>query len=299
MAAALAVTLALASSLVVSVSSRDQGGAPSARTPVAPAVACESLAGRTFADVRITAATRVAASGPVPAYCKVNGTEEGTAHDLEVRLPDAGMEPDFWALLLGAGAGLACGFLNTTASSGSAVSLPVLLMLGLDPIVANGTNRVPVLIGALAATADFHRRRLLPLEMAAKVSLPVTLGGVAGAGLAEWLPGRYLGILITVAVLAAFILLYTRLQQAIRAAESRSERYSLREFCVFLGIGRWLGFIVLDGATYLLLALTLVVGLPLVHANPVKSAALAPVNAIAMNSVLLLCPALWPTLDAS
>jgi uncharacterized membrane protein YfcA len=44
----------------------------------------------------------------------------------------------------------------------------------------------------------------------------------------------------------------------------------------------WLGFIVLDGATYLLLALTLAVGLNLVHANAVKSAVLVPVTLVAM-----------------
>ena len=38
---------------------------------------------------------------------------------------------DIWSLLLGFGAGLACGFLNTAASAGSAVSLPILMMIGL------------------------------------------------------------------------------------------------------------------------------------------------------------------------
>ncbi len=69
-----------------------------------------------------------------------------------------GLGYDVWSWLLGLGAGLACGFLNTAASSGSAVSLPILLMIGLDPIAANATNRIPVLIGALAATMSFHRR---------------------------------------------------------------------------------------------------------------------------------------------
>lgn len=53
-----------------------------------PAVACESLAGQSFVNVVVTAATRVAAKGAVPGYCRVTGTERGTEHDLEVRLPD-------------------------------------------------------------------------------------------------------------------------------------------------------------------------------------------------------------------
>ena len=187
-----------------------------------------------------------------------------------------------WALLLGMVAGLACGFLNTAASSGSAVSLPILMMIGLDPISANATNRLPVLIGGMSATASFHRSKTLPWGLAAKVSLPVTIGALIGAGLAEILPGRDLALIITAAVLAALVLLFTKLKQAIEAAHSGTVRYGLREFLIFLGIGVWLGFIVLDGATYMLLALTIVVGLPLANANAVKSAALVPGTLIAM-----------------
>src|ERR1700738_4147316 len=189
---------------------------------------------------------------------------------------------DIWSLLLGLGAGLACGFLNTAASSGSAVSLPVLIMSGLDPISAHATNRIPVLIGALSATVGFHRRKALPWRVALKVSLPVMVGGLIGAGLAEVLPGRDLALIITAAVLVALVLLFTKLKQAIESATSETVRYSVREFLLFTGIGVWLGFIVLDGATYLLLALTLVVGLPLVHANAIKSAVLVPATIVAM-----------------
>lgn len=193
-----------------------------------------------------------------------------------------GMSNDIWSLLLGLGAGLACGFLNTAASSGSAVSLPILLMIGLDPVSANATNRIPVLIGAVAATASFHKRQTLLWGLAVKVSFPVAIGGLAGAGLAEILPGRELALIITAAVLVALVLLFTKLKQAIESATSENVRYGVREFLLFVGIGVWLGFIVLDGATYLLLALTLVVGLPLIAANAIKSATLVPTTIVAM-----------------
>jgi uncharacterized protein len=190
---------------------------------------------------------------------------------------------DLWALLLGLLAGLACGFLNTAASSGSAVSLPILLMVGLDPVSANATNRIPVVIGALSATWSFHQKKALLWGLAVKVSLPVAVGGVIGAGLAEVLPARDLGLVITAAVLVALLLLlFTKLKQAIEAATSESVTYDWRAALLFVGIGIWLGFIVLDGATYLLLALTLVVGLPLVNANAIKSAVLVPTTLVAM-----------------
>jgi uncharacterized protein len=80
------------------------------------------------------------------------------------------------------------------------------------------------------------------------------------------------------------VLLFTKLKKAIEQAQASTDvtRYGLREVAIFFLIGVWLGFIVLDGATYLLLALTLAVGLNLTHANAIKSAVLVPTTLIAM-----------------
>src|SRR6186713_3040243 len=112
-----------------------------------------------------------------------------------------GLGYDLWAVVLGLGAGFACGFLNTAASSGSAVSLPILMMIGLDPVSANATNRIPVLIAAMSATVSFHRSKALLWGLTIKISLPVTIGGLIGAGVAEILPARDLALVITAAVL--------------------------------------------------------------------------------------------------
>jgi uncharacterized membrane protein YfcA len=190
--------------------------------------------------------------------------------------------PDLWALLLGAAAGLVCSFLNTVASSGSAVSLPILMMLGLDPISANATNRIPVLIGAASATASFHKSKAIRWDLALRMGIPVTAGAIIGAALAEAIPARDLALVITAAVLLALLLLFTKLKQAIASATPGEVRFGLREFGLFFLIGIWLGFIVLDAGTYLLLALVLAVHLSLVAANALKNVALLPTTAAAM-----------------
>jgi uncharacterized membrane protein YfcA len=189
---------------------------------------------------------------------------------------------DPWMLVLAAAAGMACGFLNAVASSGSAVTLPILMMIGLDPITANATNRLPVLCGALSAAGSFQRRGVIPWRLALLVSIPVTLGTALGAGLAEVLPGRDLGLMITAAILVALILLFTKLKQAIESVQSGELRFGVREWLWFLLIGMWLGFIVIDGATYLLLALVLAVGVPLLGANAIKSVVLVPTSLVAL-----------------
>lgn len=198
------------------------------------------------------------------------------------------MEVGVVGVVLAAVAGLACGFLNTVASSGSAVSLPILLAIGLDPLTANATNRLPVLVGAASATGSFHRRRAIPWPLAVKACIPVTIGAAIGAGIAELVPARDLALLITGAVLLALILLFTKVKAAIATAEVHEPRYGAREVLMFTGIGIWLGFIVLDGATYLLLALTLTVGLPITGANAVKSVILVPTT---LASVLVFAAA--------
>lgn len=189
---------------------------------------------------------------------------------------------DVWSLLLGIGAGLACGFLNAAASAGSAVALPMLLVIGLDPLTANATNRVPVLIGAVAATIGFQGKKAIPWALAAKVGIPVTIGALAGAALAETVPGRDFALIVTAAVLVALLLVLSKLREAIESAVPHKVHYRPRDIALFLLIGAWVGFISIDGATYMLLALVLAVGLPLVQANAVKIVVAIPMTVIAL-----------------
>lgn len=64
------------------------GGGESPTVDVSPSVSCASLAGQTVANVQVTGAVPVPATEVLPAYCKVTGTQVGTQHDIEVRLPD-------------------------------------------------------------------------------------------------------------------------------------------------------------------------------------------------------------------
>jgi uncharacterized protein len=179
-------------------------------------------------------------------------------------------------------AGLSCGFLNVVASSGSAVSLPVLMWIGLHAVDANATNRIPVLIASLTATIALARQRKIPWDIAWRATPPVTIGAAVGAFTAEVIPSHDLRMVIAAAVFVALVLILTKLKSVLKEALLGEVRFGLREIIWFVLIGFWLGFIVLDGATYLLLALVLSVRLPLVQANAVKNFLTVPTTAIAM-----------------
>jgi uncharacterized membrane protein YfcA len=66
-----------------------------------------------------------------------------------------------------------------------------------------------------------------------------------------------------------------------RSVES-SPRYRWQEIIFLVFVGIWLGFIVLDGSTYLLLVLILGMRLNLMAANAYKNLAIASTSAIAL-----------------
>jgi uncharacterized membrane protein YfcA len=169
------------------------------------------------------------------------------------------MSPVVEIFIVGA-AGLMSGFINTLASSGSAVTLPLMLLLGLPATVANGTNRVPLLAGALAALLAFHRAGVLEWRNGLFFSIPVIAGTVAGAALASVLDARVMGWAVVAAVVAALVMLLSNPKRFLRETAPGGPRVGLLTAAVFVPIGIWAGFIVLDSATYMLLGLVVEIG---------------------------------------
>jgi len=180
-------------------------------------------------------------------------------------------------------AGVVCGLLNTLASSGSAVTLPLLMFMGLSPLAANATNRVPVLMGALIAVWTFAREGAIHWPTAVRVLIPTSIGTLVGTLIATQIDASKLKVLINIAVLVALLLLFAGLKNAIMREMISKTRYRWQEVVLLFVVGVWLGFIVLDGATYLLLVLVLGLHLPFVQANAYKSMALVVSSALALS----------------
>jgi uncharacterized protein len=168
-------------------------------------------------------------------------------------------------------AGMGCGLVNTLASSGSAISLPVLLMFGLSPLDANATNRLSVLFGSLMALRTFQAKGAVDWRPGLKMAIPATLGSVAGVLAAESLPGRGMAMVIMGAVMMALLLLVTRMKSVLERPLLGTPGITTAGMIALVGVGFWLGFIVLDGATYLLLVLILMFHYDLIRANALKA----------------------------
>jgi uncharacterized membrane protein YfcA len=181
-------------------------------------------------------------------------------------------EVSFTTALLLIIAGAFGGFLNTVASSGSAVTLPVMIALGLPPMLANATNRVPVLLGFAAAVWKYHRSDQLPWRVGFKMSLPLVLGAVLGALSASYLSDMRTGIVTTVAVALALVVVFFNPSRWLNADQSfRTPETGPLVMASLFCVGIWAGLIVLDSGIYLLGVLVLMAHYPIREANAIKA----------------------------
>jgi uncharacterized membrane protein YfcA len=88
--------------------------------------------------------------------------------------------------------GVVAGFLNTVAGGGSLLTVPALMLLGLPPQLANATNRVGVILQALAGVRGFHQHGRIPWRAIPAMAVPTLLGAFGGAQLAAHIPPQVL-----------------------------------------------------------------------------------------------------------
>ena len=77
--------------------------------------------------------------------------------------------------------GAIAGFLNVLAGGGSALTIPMMIFLGYDATVANGSNRIAIQVEALSAVAAYRKQQHSDFPFSLKLSLMTLPGGILGA----------------------------------------------------------------------------------------------------------------------
>ena len=164
-------------------------------------------------------------------------------------------------------AGIAAGFVNSVAGGGSVITLPVLVEI-VGTSVANGTNRVAILMENAVAAASFHRGRKVPWAFVGPLLIPIILGAGAGAWVATLLSAatmkRVFGLVIVLVALSMIV----RPSRWMHEGEPRI-REPWRSLA-FFGIGFYGGFVQAGVGFLLLVGLVLVEGLGLIRGNAAK-----------------------------
>lgn len=135
------------------------------------------------------------------------------------------MEPISLVVLLVMGT--LAGAINAAVGSGSLLTLPVLLALGIPPGVAVRTNTIGILFSTIGSVYGYRREIAQEKNNLGPVTAVAAIGATAGALLLLVSPSQALDVVVPVLIVVALamVIFQKRLTAALRAArERRSER---------------------------------------------------------------------------
>jgi uncharacterized membrane protein YfcA len=149
------------------------------------------------------------------------------------------VEPYHYPLLLVAG--IATGFVKVMAAGGSLISMPVLILLGLPPATANGTNRIAILVQNVAAVTSFRRSGLSDFRRSLTLSLCTIPGAVVGALVAIRIDPTLFKQILGGVLVMALILIYGPKSDS--AGLPGDRRHTLLAHLGAIGAGFYGGFL--------------------------------------------------------
>lgn len=112
------------------------------------------------------------------------------------------------ALLLAVGA--AAGFLNVMAGGGSLLTVPTMVFLGMPGPVANGTNRIALLVQNIVAVGTFFRRGYSDFRLSLTLAAASLPGAIIGAYAGTRLDGVWFNRTLAAIMIGVMILMATR-----------------------------------------------------------------------------------------
>ncbi|GAA4274732.1 sulfite exporter TauE/SafE family protein [Aquimarina gracilis] len=174
-------------------------------------------------------------------------------------------------LLLLALIGFIAGVINTMAGGGSLLTLPMLIFMGLPPAVANGTNRIGILIQSITSIAGFKSKGVKPSVFGVYLGVSALIGSLIGAQIAVDIKGETFNRIL--AIIMVFVVLFMVFKPKVKVEdliERTSGKYLWLSVIAFFFIGVYGGFIQAGVGIFILLALTSINYMSLVMSNAVK-----------------------------
>jgi len=171
------------------------------------------------------------------------------------------------AVLLVCG-GLAAGIVNTLAGGGSLLTVPLLVLIGLPGTLANGTNRIGVLLQNAVAAWRFRQQGVWDVGAAKWEIAAVAVGALTGAAAISQVSDSAFERMFGIAML---VLLVPTLRKPTARGEPTAERPAALRLALFFGIGLYGGAFQAGVGILLVLALSYA-GYDLVRANALKVA---------------------------
>ncbi len=195
-----------------------------------------------------------------------------------------------WGAVIAAGFG--AGAVNTIVGSGSLITYPVMVFLGVPPVVANIANTVGLVPGSIAGAWGYRDKLQGTRTLLLRLGAASLTGAICGAVLLTQLPKGAFVYVVPVLILGAAVLvgLQPLIVKRTRPAESTKWRQLI--FWVFLS-GIYGGYFSAAQGVILLGLLGLFLASGLQEQNAVKNVLQALVNIVAAIFFVIIGGVAW------
>ena len=167
--------------------------------------------------------------------------------------------------------GIVAGFINTLAGSGSLLTLPLLMFLGLPANVANGTNRIAIFFQNIVGVGSFRQQKVFNYNEGIWLAIPATVGSFFGSMVAVHFNEQIMRLFIGGLLVFMFFVILLKPERWLKEKAGKIDgRPQFWRIIIFFFIGIYGGFIQAGVGFFLLAGLVLGVGTDLLKANALK-----------------------------
>lgn len=167
--------------------------------------------------------------------------------------------------------GFVAGIINTIAGGGSLLTLPMLIFMGLPSNIANGTNRIAILIQNIFSTAGFKSKGVSAFPFSGYIGLSALAGALVGAKIAVDIKGETFNKILAVVMVLVVVLMILKPKKSLTDLQERTKgKYFWLSIIAFFFIGIYGGFIQAGTGLFILLALSTINNFSLVKSNSAK-----------------------------
>lgn len=174
---------------------------------------------------------------------------------------------EIWEIILLVVVGVVAGWLNVLAGGGSLLTVPVMVFMGIPGPVANGTNRIAILMQNITAIGAFRQRGFSNFKLSLTLALAASVGAIAGANVGVRLEGEWFNRVLALVMIGVMLLMWTdKGGKKDKTGGEQAQRLWLGHV-LMIGAGFWGGFIQIGVGFILMPILHRVMGLNLVLTN--------------------------------
>jgi len=192
-----------------------------------------------------------------------------------------------WEAVLIAVAGVGAGTINTIVGSGTLITFPTLLALGVPPVTANVSNNLGLVPGSLTGAWGYRRELRGQSTRVLRLLVGSVIGGATGAVLLLVLPAGAFETVVPVLIGLGVLLVIVQPRLSARVARRREARgtpedHDARWVWPLVGLtGMYGGYFGAAQGVLLMGVLGIGVDEPLQRLNAVKNVLSAGVNSVA------------------